>query len=232
MTYADWIGWSKLLLYGALTTILISLVAFCIGTLVAIVIVVGRFSRNLAIRGLADAYVTIVRGVPDLLVIYLLFFGGIVAFNGLANLIREGSVLIPSPYLTGSLASGLICGAFLSEVFRSAILSLNKGHIEAAVSTGMSSFLLFRRIVMPLALRAALPGIGNIWLSTLKGSSLISVTGVTELMEQAQVGAGSTRLPFTFYSMAAILYLCISAGSMWWINALERQAQRGVRKGL
>ena len=107
---------------------------------------------------------------------------------------------------------------------------MSKGEIEAALATGMSRPLMFRRIVAPLVLRYALPGLGNVWQLVLKESALISVTGLVEILRQSQIGAGSTRQPFTFFFAAAILYLVISSISGWLLSRGERHFTRGLRR--
>lgn len=121
-------------------------------------------------------------------------------------------------------------GAYHTEVFRGAYQSTSRGEIEAAIATGMSPTLMLRRVIAPLVLRYALPGLGNIWQLVLKESALISVTGLVEIMRQSQVAAGSTRQPFTFYVAAAVLYMLISSVTGWGLGRAERHVTRGLRR--
>ena len=141
----------------------------------------------------------------------------------------EGFVGVPS-FLAGSLAVGVISGAYQAEVFRAAYLAIARGELEAAVSVGMDRFLMFRRIIAPQVLRFALPGLGNLWQVALKDSSLISVTGLTELMRVSQVGAGSTHQPFVFYLGGMALYLVMTLVTTRVFDVAEARATRGMRR--
>lgn len=211
-------------------TVLIAIAGYGIG------IVIGGFgswaktSGGVAIRVAADAYTTVLRGIPDLLVIYLLYFGGSAAVTTIGRLFgAEGFIGFPG-FLAGSLAIGITSGAQQTEVFRGAFQTVPRGEIEAAIACGMGHWLRFRRIVAPLTLRHALPGLGNVWQVVLKESALVSITGVAELLRQSQVGAGSTGLPFDFYLIAGMLYLAISTVSNGIMRLAERRFNRGVRR--
>jgi octopine/nopaline transport system permease protein len=136
---------------------------------------------------------------------------------------------VPS-FAAGALAVGAISGAYQAEVFRAAYLAISRGELEAAVSVGMNRALLFRRIIAPQVLRFALPALGNLWQVALKDSSLISVTGLTELMRIAQVGAGSTHRPFAFYLGGAVLYLVMTVATTRVFDIAEARATRGMRR--
>lgn len=137
---------------------------------------------------------------------------------------------MPSPVITGIIAVSVTSSALLAEVFRGAVLAIDKIYIESATSFGITGRKMLTRIIIPLAIPSALPGIGNIWLTTLKASSLVSVVGVMDILRQAQIAAGSTRLPFIFYSIAAVVYMLVALSSSWWIGRLEKCT--AVRKGL
>ena len=130
-------------------------------------------------------------------------------------------------FITGSLAIGIISGAYSTEVFRGAIQSIDKGQFEAAKVLGISRFGQFYKIIMPQMLRLAIPNLSNVWQITLKDTSLISVTGLVEIMRQSYIAAGSTRDPLFFYSVAALLYLFLTFISMKLINRLELKYSRG-----
>ncbi len=132
-------------------------------------------------------------------------------------------------FTSGVAAIAVINGAYQTEVFRGAALAIPKGQIEAGLSMGMSDGLLFRRVLVPQVLRLALPGLGNCWLSALKETALVSVTGLVEIMRQAQIASGSTQKPFIFYAMAAILFLLLTYVSGFGFRRAEQWAGRGVR---
>tara|TARA_B100000953_G_C17752797_1_gene336242 strand:- start:122 stop:568 length:447 start_codon:yes stop_codon:yes gene_type:complete len=130
-------------------------------------------------------------------------------------------------FITGSFAIGIISGAYSTEVFRGAIQSIDKGQFEASQVLGLKRFVYFFRVIMPQMLRLAIPNLSNVWQITLKDTSLISVTGLVEIMRQSYIAAGSTRDPLFFYSFAAVLYLSLTFLSMKLINRLEIKYSRG-----
>jgi octopine/nopaline transport system permease protein len=211
-------------------TVAVSTAAFFVGMTIGTVGAWAKISGGLVSRGAADVYTTVLRGIPDLLVIYLFYFGGSTLLTALnRELGGSGFVSMPA-FLVGALAVGIVSGAYQTEVFRGAYGAIAYGEIEAARAVGMSGFLLLRRIVAPQVMRHALPGLGNCWQLVLKESALISVTGLVELLRQAQVGAGSTRQPFEFFITAAALYLLLSTFSGMAFQRAEALAMRGVRR--
>jgi octopine/nopaline transport system permease protein len=223
-------GWGAALLAGAAMTLALSACGFAVGAVIGVFVAWAKISGGALLRTAADAYTTILRGIPDLLVIYLFYFGGSGVLSAIGHLFgAEGFIGIPG-FMAGVLAVGVASGAYHTEVYRGAYRAISRGEIEAAIASGMTLSLRFRRIIAPLALRHALPGLGNVWQVVLKESALVSVTGVVELLRQSQVGAGSTGLPFDFFFAAALLYLTISSLSGWLLHQAERHFSRGVRR--
>lgn len=229
MGFAD-SGWGFDMLRATAVTLAVALAGFGLGSLFGMLAAAASLSPVSSLRHLADGYTTVLRGVPDLLVIYLFYFGGSTVVTDIGRLFgAEGFVSAPV-FLTGAMAIGVVSGAYQSEVFRGAVLALSRGEIEAAKAYGMGPFLRFRRIILPQATRFAIPGLGNVWQLVLKESALISVVGLVELMRQAQIGAGSTRKPFTFFLTAGVLYLLISLASGAAFRAAEARAMCGIRR--
>lgn len=225
-------GWGMDMLKATGVTISVSLSGFATGAIFGCMAAAASFSSLRVLRLLADGYVTILRGIPDLLVIYLFYFGSSAMLSKVAVFFgSEGFVSAPV-FLIGALAIGVVSGAYQAEVYRGAVLALSRGEMEAAKAYGMPSGLMFRRIILPQAARFAIPGIGNVWQLVLKESALISVVGLVELMRQAQIGSGSTRKPFTFFLTAAVLYLLISFVSGVLFRAAEKRAMRGIRRAI
>lgn len=225
-------GWGRDMLMATGVTVAVAFCGFALGAILGCLGAAASFSRFRALRGLAGAYTTVLRGVPDLLVIYLFYFGSSSVISMVATLFgAQGFVGAPA-FLTGAAAIGVVSGAYQMQVFRGAVLALPRGEIEAGRAYGMSPFLLFRRIVLPQAARFAIPGGGNVWQLVLKESALISVIGLVELMRQAQIGAGSTRQPFSFYLTAGALYLLITFFSGQGFRLAERRAMRGIRRAV
>jgi octopine/nopaline transport system permease protein len=222
-------GWGPALLRAALTTLALSVAGFLSGAVLGALSAFARLRGGLLARGVSDAYSTVFRGVPDLLTIYLLYFGGSVGLTAFGRWFgAQGFVGLPT-FATGVVALGVISGAYQSEVYRGGFLAIHRGEIEAARAYGMSCWTKLRRIVGPQVLRYAIPGLGNVWQLVLKDSALVSVIGLVELMRQAQVGAGSTRQPLLFYGGAAILYLVIAMVTGSLFQQVERRSMRGFR---
>ncbi|PTW60209.1 amino acid ABC transporter membrane protein 1 (PAAT family) [Breoghania corrubedonensis] len=223
-------GWAPALLKAALMTLAIAGTGYVIGATLGTLLAWAKISGRRSLRVVAETYTTVLRGIPDLLVIYLFYFGGSLLLTKLARLFgHDGFVDLPG-FAAGSIAIGIVSAAQHTEVFRGAYRAVSTGEIEAAQAIGMDRFLLFRRILLPLVARHALPGMGNVWQITLKESALVSVTGVVELVRQAQIGAGSTREPFYFFFAAAVLFLVITSLSGFVLGRAERYFNRGVRR--
>tara|TARA_Y100001970_G_C14192109_1_gene836019 strand:- start:615 stop:1322 length:708 start_codon:yes stop_codon:yes gene_type:complete len=223
-------GWGDEMLRAASVTLLLSLSAMSIGLFISIFGVMSKLSDKFYVRVIADVYTTIVRGIPELLVIYLLFFGGSNAVMGMAKLFGYHGYIELNAFVIGSVAVGAISGAYSTEVMRGAFLAVPRGQVDAAKSVGMSKLIIFRRILVPQVLRYALPGLGNVWQLTLKDTSLVMVTGLVEIMRQAHVASGSTYSPFTFYVTAALLYLMLTTASNRIFYSAENWANKGVRR--
>ena len=220
-------GWGDELFYATLMTIAVAITAMLIGFFFALIFTPLKLSKNKFLNLIANSYTTIIRGVPELLVIYLFFFGGSAAVMFVASIFGYGEYIEINAFLTGTFSIGIISGAYSTEVFRGAIQSIDKGQFEAANVLGLGKFGKFFKIILPQTLRLALPNLSNIWQITLKDTSLISVTGLVEIMRQSYVAAGSTRDPLFFYSFAAVLYLLLTFLSMKLINKLEVKYSRG-----
>jgi len=220
-------GWGDELFFATLMTLAVSLTAMIIGFIFALIFTPLKLSKNKFLNLIGNSYTTVIRGVPELLVIYLFFFGGSGAVMYVASIFGYNEYIEINAFITGSFAIGIISGAYSTEVFRGAIQSIDKGQFEAAKVLGFSKFKQFYKIVLPQMLRLAIPNLSNVWQITLKDTSLISVTGLVEIMRQSYIAAGSTRDPLFFYSFAAVLYLLLTFISMKLINKLEVKYSRG-----
>ena len=220
-------GWGDELFYATLMTIAVSITAMLIGFSFAAIFTPLKLSKNKLLNLLANTYTTVIRGVPELLVIYLFFFGGTGAVMYVASIFGYNEYIEINAFVTGAFAIGIISGAYSTEVFRGAVQSIDKGQFEAANVLGLSKFGKFFKIILPQTLRLAIPNLSNVWQITLKDTSLISVTGLVEIMRQSYIAAGSTRDPLFFYSFAAVLYLLLTYISMKLINKLEVKYSRG-----
>ena len=226
LTFGD-TGWGDELFYATLMTIAVSITAMLVGFCFAGIFTPLKISKNKFFNLIANFYTTIIRGVPELLVIYLFFFGGSGAVMYVASIFGYNEYIEINAFITGAFAIGIISGAYSTEVFRGAIQSIDKGQFEAARVLGFSKFKQFYKIILPQMLRLAIPNLSNVWQITLKDTSLISVTGLVEIMRHPYIAAGYTRDPLFFYSFAAVLYLLLTFLSMKLINKLEVKYSRG-----
>jgi len=226
LAYGD-TGWGDELFFATLMTIAVALAALLIGFILAAFFSTLKLSKNKILNLIGSFYTTIFRGVPELLVIYLFFFGGSGAVMYVAKIFGYDGYIEVNAFLTGAIAIGIISGAYSTEVFRGAIQSINRGQFEASEVLGFKKKIYYYKIIIPQMLRLALPNISNVWQITLKDTSLISVTGLVEIMRQSYIAAGSTRDPLFFYSFAAILYLFLTFLSMQLFNRLEKNYSKG-----
>ena len=223
-------GFLPALLEGTLTTLSVALASLGIALLLGLLGAAAKLARMPLLRGVAMAYTTIVRGVPDLVLMLLIFFGGQIVINTLAAKFGfEGYVDI-DPFVAGVATIGFIFGAYLTETFRGALIAIDTGQREAGLAFGMSRVQVFRRITLPQMIRFAIPGFTNNWLVLVKSTAIVSVIGLTDMMHSAGMAAGATREPFTFYLAAGVIYLAITSVSMLGLGALERRVSVGLRR--
>ena len=220
-------GWGDEMLMGALMTVLVSASSLILGIVIGIIFAACKLSNIFVLKFIANIYTTIIRGIPELLVIYLLFFGGSGAVMYLAKIFGYNGYIELNAFTIGTIAVGAISGAYSTEVIRGAVNSVQKGQFEAGKTLGLNGYGLYGKIIFPQVARIALPGIGNVWQITLKDTALISVTGLVEIMRQSRIAAGSTHEPFIFYTAAIILYLLITRFS----NILFDKAENNYSKG-
>ena len=205
-------------------TLLVSAISLVFGIAVGFLGAGAKLSRWRALRVLADIYTTVIRGIPELIIILLLYFGGTVTLTSLA-----GRYVEVNGFAAGVFALSIVLGAYATEVFRGAVLAIPRGQTEAARALGMRRAGVFWTILLPQLWRFALPGIGNLWLVLLKDSALISVVGLEELLRKTAITAGATREPFTFYFAAAMIYLGFTVVSSSVLHWAERRAARGLQ---
>jgi His/Glu/Gln/Arg/opine family amino acid ABC transporter permease subunit len=221
-----WVFWA-----GTKITLLVGLSAAPVVLALGLLGAWGKLAGNPIASAVAGFYTTIVRGVPELVLILLVYYGITILVQHLLSLLTGGEVLVDiDPFTAGTLTLGVIYGAFATEVFRGAFQALDRGQIEAGRACGMSRTLAFRRIMLPQAWRFAIPGLGNIWLLLIKATALMSIVQLPELMRMTDVAARAVRMPFTFYFAASIIYLLITIVSLQVFQRAEAWANRGIRR--
>ena len=179
----------------------------------------------------ATLYTTVIRGVPELVLMLLVFYGGTIGLNHLLEALGSSASVDINPFLAGVLTIGFIYGAYMTETFRGAILAIPKGQMEAAWAFGMGPTQTFLRITLPQMVRYALPGFTNNWLVLIKATALVSLIGLQEMTYIAKQASAATREPFVFFLFAAVLFLVYTSVSLWALRWLERRFSMGVRRG-
>ncbi len=221
-------GWGAVLLWGLWNSVLIAAGAFALGLVIGTLGAYGKLYGGPVTKDLLAVYTTVVRAVPELILILILYFAVTDAMNqGLVALGREKVQI--SGLVAGILVLGVVQGAYATEVLRGAILAVPSGQIEAARAMGMSPLLLARRVTLPLMLALALPGLANLWLIATKDTALLAVVGFAELTQSTRQAASTTKAFFTFYAAAGVLYLGVSILSTLAFAWVERRARRGQR---
>ena len=220
-------GWGDELFFATLMTLAVAITAMFIGFIFSLIFTPLKITNNKILNFIGNFYTTVIRGVPELLVIYLFFFGGSAAVMFVAKIFGYDGYIEINAFITGAFSIGIISGAYSTEVFRGAIQSIDKGQFEACKVLGLNKYIYSFKVIIPQMLRLAIPNLNNVWQITLKDTSLISVTGLVEIMRQSYIAAGSTRDPLFFYSFAALLYLILTFFSMKIFNKLEQNYNRG-----
>ena len=224
------IAYSPSILQGTLVTIQIAIASVIMAVLLGLLGAFAKLSNSRITQGIGEAYTTLVRGVPDLVLMLLLFFGGQTMLNQLGDATGWWGYVEVNQFSAGVLTIGFIYGAYMTETFRGAYLAIPRGQVEAGIACGMNPSLLFRRIVWPQLVRYALPSFGNNWLVLLKGTALVSVLGLQELVYNSFTAGRSTRQLFTFMLVALVVYLVLTAISDIGLRWLDRKYSAGVRR--
>lgn len=220
-------GWGPAFIAGMILTVEISLAGYAVGVILGLLGVWAKLSRSVIGRGIGVLYTTLIRAVPELLLIILLYYTGTAALESL--LVNFGVVesFNVNPFVAAVVTLGFVQGAYMTEVFRGAILSVPRGISEAGRALALHPMQRFRLLTLPLALRHALPGMSNLWQAILKDSSLISVVGFSELLFTGKSAAADTKQYFFFFLFTACLFLVLTAVSNVVLGIISRRVERG-----
>ncbi len=219
-------GWGDQILDGFLVTIQLALATLPFGLAIGFLVALAKNSPSRWLRIPGEIYTTVFRGLPELLTLFIVYYGGQMLVNKIASLWGGGGYQV-SAFVAGMVALGLVLGAFSSEVFLAALRGIPRGQAEAARSLGLSRFSTLRLVVAPQLWRLALPGLSNNWLVLLKDTSLVSVIALNDLMRQTFIAVGVTKQPFYFFLLACLIYLAASGVSTLIALRLEARAERG-----
>lgn len=223
-------GFEDLLAAGTLVTVELSVASMGLAFALGLIGALASRSRLWAARVTASGYTSLVRGIPELLMILLVYFGASVILTRLGALLGYEGYLDISPFMAGTMALGFMYGAYSSEIIRGAIDAIPAGQIEAAHALGLRRGITFRHIVLPQTWRLALPPLGNLFLALLKDTALVSVIGANDLMRNTTIAVSRTVEPFNFYAVAALIYLLLAVLATVGIAWLERITGRGMRR--
>ncbi|QTF07729.1 histidine ABC transporter permease HisQ [Brenneria izadpanahii] len=222
-------GYSQLILDGAAMTLKLAVSSLLLALVIGLIGASAKLSNNRLLSGSFSCYTTLIRGVPDLVLMLLIFYGLQITLNSVTEAINFKQINI-DPLTAGIITLGFIYGAYFTETFRGAYLAVSRGQIEAAIAFGFSPMKVFRRILFPSMMRFALPGIGNNWQVILKATALVSLLGLNDVIKATQLAGKGSHEPFYFALVAGAMYLIfttLSNGVLWW---LEKRYSQGVRK--
>ncbi|GAA0395353.1 ABC transporter permease [Cocleimonas flava] len=219
-------GYLPMILKGMVVTVEVALLSLILSLALGILAASARLYGGPIAKAIAGTYTTVIRGIPDLVLMMLIFFGGQVLVNKVGDKFGWGYIDI-DPFIAGILTIGFIFGAYMGETFRGAIMAVSKGEIEAGHAYGMTSFQVFTHITFPGMIRHAIPGFFNNWLVLVKTTALVSVIGLEDMVFNAKVAGDTLRQPFTFYVLVGVLFLLITAISDLAMKWLERRYKIG-----
>ena len=225
----DIYGFGPALAAGALMTVKLALSALCLGLVLGLLGALAKTSPYKSLQWLGGTYSTLVRGIPELLWVLLIYFGTVNLMSSLGEMFGNPDLEL-NAFAAGVIALGLCFGAYSTEVFRGAILAIPKGHREAGQALGMSTSRIFIKLIMPQMWRIALPGLGNLFMILMKDTALVSVIGLEEIMRHSQIAVSFTKQAFTFYMVAALMYLGLTVLAMIGMYLLEKRAARGFAR--
>ncbi|WP_068828374.1 ABC transporter permease [Pseudomonas sp. BMS12] len=222
-------GYGSTILDGVWLTLQLALLSMAVAIALGLLGAAFRLSPMKWLALLGETYATVIRGIPDLVLILLIFYGGQDLVNRIAPLVGYDQYIDINPFVAGVGTLGFIYGAYLSETFRGAFMAIPKGQGEAGMAYGMSPLRVFFRILVPQMIRLAIPGFTNNWLVLVKATALISLVGLQDMMARAKSAGDATREPFTYILLAAAIYLAITSVSLLVLRFLERRYSVGVK---
>jgi polar amino acid transport system permease protein len=228
-------GWGDEIAAGTWLTIRLALATLPFGLALGFLVALARNTSKhtpayIVLRAVANGYTTLFRGLPELLTLFIIYYGGQILLQWLVSLIVESAYVEVSGFVAGMVALGLVFSAFASEVFLGALRAISRGQIEAAQALGLNRWLTLRFVIVPQLWRYALPGLGNLWMVLLKDTSLVSVIALSDLLRQTNVAVGVSKEPFFFYLLACLIYLVMSILSGLVLQALEAWTYRSERR--
>ena len=222
-------GYLQAILGGLGMTLAVAVCSLVVACAFGLAGALASLSRSRAARAVAAVYTTLIRGLPELVLLLGVFYGGQILLNEAADRLGWPAPDVP-PFVAGVVTIGFVYGAYLAETFRGAMLAVPRGQLEAALAFGLRRGQVLRRVLLPQMVRHAIPGFTNNWLVLVKATALVSIIGLDDMLHRANMAAAATREPFTFYALVALLYLGVTTLSIVLLARLERRFSLGVRQ--
>jgi polar amino acid transport system permease protein len=221
-------GWGDELASGVLVTVSLALATLPLGLAAGFAVALAKQSPERSLRMAAGIYTTIFRGLPELLTLFLVFYGAQLALQRVVALVAPGTSIEINAFAAGMVALGAVFSAYASEVFVSAFRAISPGQYEAGHALGLSRAQTMRLVILPQLIRLALPGLSNLWLILVKDTALVSVIGLSDIIRQAGIAARVTREAFLFFGVACLIYLglaMLSSVAFAWIGRWAGRAE-------
>jgi polar amino acid transport system permease protein len=215
-------GWLDDIAYGVLVTVSLALATLPVGLAIGFMVAIAKQSSEPSLRLAGNVYTTIFRGLPELLTLFLVFFGAQIGLQRLFQIFDPNATVDVNAFVSGMIALGVVFSSYASEVFLSAFRAIPKGQYEGGYAVGLTNWQTMRLVVLPQLIRIALPGLANLWLILLKDTALVSAVGLSDILRQTSIAARVTHHAFLFFGFATLVYLVLSIISSFGISAIER----------
>ncbi|MBL8572556.1 MAG: ABC transporter permease [Hyphomicrobiaceae bacterium] len=222
-------GWGDEIASGVLVTVGLAFATLPFGLLLGFLVALAKRSDIWLLNAFGNLYTTIFRGLPELLTLFIVYYGGQILLQKLIGLFFDVQVEINS-FLAGMIALGVVFSAYSSEVFLGAFQGISRGQAEASRALGLSRWLTLRLVIVPQLLRLSLPGLCNLWLVLLKDTALVSVIGLPDTLRMTNIAVGVTKEPFFFYLICCLIFLVLAVLSSIVIGFIESRVERGQRR--
>ena len=224
-------GWSDNIARGVLVTIALALATLPLGLVVGFLLAIAKQSGDASLRLAANIYTTIFRGLPELLTLFLVYYGAQIGIQRLVELVSPETTVEINSFVAGMVALGVVFSSYASEVLLSAFRAIPVGQYEGGFAIGLTRFQTLRLVILPQLVRIALPGLANLWLILLKDTALVSVIGLSDVLRQTGIAARVTKEPFLFFGVACLIYLVLAILSSVAFGGIERWAGKNEARG-
>jgi len=220
-------GWLDDIAYGVFITVSLALATLPLGLAMGFLVALAKQSSEKSLQLAGNIYTTIFRGLPELLTLFLVYYGVQIGLQNLVRLFDPSATIDVNSFVAGMVALGVVFSSYSSEVFLSAFKAVPRGQYEGGFSIGLSRWQTMRLVVLPQLIRIALPGLANLWLILLKDTALVSAIGLSDILRQAGIAARVAREPFLFFGLACLIYLILAIISSFGIRSVEKAVGQG-----